>query len=336
MRPRAVLLLSLLLSLLLAGCQQKGDKVHLPPLPAGSAAASSASAAGSGSSASQKSGKADDVIRLTGTTAARQQSMVAASGMGLLTKMEVMEGDLIDKGDVICQLDATGAALHLRMAQAALAMAKVQLTATEREKGRFTKLSAEKAIAGMKVDEISSANEGAAAGVAQAEAAVAMANKAVADSIVRAPFAGLVIKRVKAEGEWVSTMPPGPIIILAQIKPLDLTVQAPEHLLTRIRVGDPVTARFAATDQTITAAVTRVVPMIMPPTRSFTVIIELANEDLALKPGLFADVEITPQPPEAKAAPAKSAAKGEAAKTAKAAPAKSAASGGPGSEGKAP
>ncbi|MBW2528099.1 MAG: efflux RND transporter periplasmic adaptor subunit [Deltaproteobacteria bacterium] len=306
-------MLALLVS---ASCNKDdGGKLKLPSKPPKAAKAMpSGEATSSGDTKHAKAAPsasatvdADGTIRLTGTTAARQQSAVAAEGMGKLLKMHVREGDMIKKGQLIANLDASGAALRLKQAKAALAMAKVQLAATERERKRLEKLAAEGAVAGQKLDEVTSANEGAQAGVAQAEAAVAMASKAVGDSVVRAPFAGMVVRRLKAEGEWVSTMPPSPLILLAQIEPLDLTIQAPEHLLKTIQVGDRAKARFDATGQEIEGKVTRVVPVIMPPARSFTVIIEIPNEDLSLEPGVFAEVEITPQgaaekPPEKKSA----------------------------------
>jgi multidrug efflux pump subunit AcrA (membrane-fusion protein) len=66
-------------------------------------------------------------------------------------------------------------------------------------------------------------------------------------------------------------------------------------LLETIRVGDAAKAKFQATEQEFTGTVTRVVPVIMPPGRSFTVVIEIPNADHALKPGIFAEVQITPQ-----------------------------------------
>lgn len=306
-RAIAILLTALPSALALGACQDDADKLDLPPLPprkAPAAASARANAAGDtvpakAVASSSASVTPEGTIRLTGTTVARQQSAVAAEGAGKLLKLHVREGDLIDKGKLVATLDASGPTLGLRQAQAALAMAKVQLAATERERKRLEKLAAEGAVPGQKLDEVTSAFEGAQAGVAQAEAAVAMARKAVANSAIHAPFSGIVVQRLKAEGEWVTTMPPSPVILLAQIEPLDLTMQAPEHLLGAIHVGDRAKATFEATGQEVTAEVTRVVPVIMPPARSFTVIVELANEDHAFKPGIFAEVEITPQQPSA-------------------------------------
>jgi multidrug efflux pump subunit AcrA (membrane-fusion protein) len=143
----------------------------------------------------------------------------------------------------------------------------------------------------------------ASAGVAASEAQVAQARKALADTTVRAPFAGIVGARIKAEGEWVSPMPPAPIIELVEVTPLDLQIQAPEHLLGRIVVGDEVTAHFETVGRTTKAKVTRIVPVVRLPMRSFLVIAEIPNLDRALSPGLFAEIELVPSgraaPPQA-------------------------------------
>lgn len=287
-----LLLLAVALS---AGCNEaRGDKAQLPAKPpkaATSGAPSGQAKAGAPPAGSATPGTGDDgSIKLTGTAAAHRQSLVSVSGMGLIVKLHVREGDFVKKGQVLCQLDASGSALRLRQAKAALELAKVQQAGAERERGRLQRLKKDNAVAGAQVDQAATGYDAASAGVAQAQAAVAMASKAVADSIVRAPFAGLVVQRLKAEGEWVSTMPPAPIIMLAEVDPLDVTIQAPEHLMTKIQKGDPVSVHFAATDKTVAATVTRVVPMVRPPARSFTVIVELPNPDGELQPGLFAEV----------------------------------------------
>ncbi|MBI4703894.1 MAG: efflux RND transporter periplasmic adaptor subunit, partial [Deltaproteobacteria bacterium] len=128
---------------------------------------------------------------------------------------------------------------------------------------------------------------------------------------------GLVVQRLKAEGEWCSTMPPSPLILLAELDPLDLTIQEPEHLLPAIRVGAPVTAELTAVGRKVEATVSRIVPMIRPPTRSFTVIVELPNRRGELQPGLFAEVQIGAAGPErrqSKPAPAGAAAGREGAR----------------------
>jgi Cu(I)/Ag(I) efflux system membrane fusion protein len=75
---------------------------------------------------------------------------------------------------------------------------------------------------------------------------------------------------------------------------LDLQIDAPEYLLTRIRVGDRVVARFSSIGRTVDAQVSRVVPMVQIGNRSFRVFAEIPNKDHSVQPGVFAEVEITP------------------------------------------
>ena len=101
----------LLCALGAAGCKEaKGDKIKLPPRPP--KAAKTAATATASANATATAGPSDGVtaevdedgnIRLTGTTAARQQSAVAAEGRGKLTKMLVHEGDLVKRGQPIAR-----------------------------------------------------------------------------------------------------------------------------------------------------------------------------------------------------------------------------------------
>jgi RND family efflux transporter MFP subunit len=277
---------------------------RLPPLPASGAphaapGSSGANAASPGQSASPATSAApllgtDGVIRLTGNTEAHRRSLVNVAGQGLLIKLAVREGDFLRKGELIAQLDSTQAGLTVRVAEAGLAVAKAQLRAAERERKRLEGLASQKAVPGMQVDQATSGFEMASAGVAASEAQVAQARKALADTTVRAPFAGIVGARVKGEGEWVSPMPPAPIIELVEVTPLDLQIQAPEHLLGRIMVGDEVTAHFNTVGRSTKAKVTRIVPIVRLPMRTFLVIAEIPNEDRSLSPGLFAEIQLIP------------------------------------------
>jgi membrane fusion protein (multidrug efflux system) len=110
--------------------------------------------------------------------------------------------------------------------------------------------------------------------------------------VIKAPFAGLVLARSVDEGEWLNTMSNGVIGHLADVDPLEIALEAPEHLLMKIHPGDAMKVRFAATGQTVDAKVTRVVRAVDPRTRSFEVVAEVKNADRALAPGLFAEASL--------------------------------------------
>lgn len=302
-------------ALALTACQQGGDakgapKASLPATPP--SASSLVPAAGEGRPSAEDPAP-DPGALLTGTTAARRTSQVSASGSGLLVELKVREGDFVKAGEVIAVLDRRDAALRVAQADAGLKAARVQLASTEREVARLEKLDKDQAVPTAEVDRIKSARDAAAAGVEAATVAVNMAHKMAGDADVRAPFAGLVTARLKGEGEWISTMPPAPLIMLAEVDPLDLRIDVPAALLPRVKVGDAVTVRLPAIDRELTTRITRVVPQVTPQTRAFAVYAELPNEDRALAPGLFAEVRLDGAAPSAEARPAQGAAPGSAA-----------------------
>jgi membrane fusion protein, multidrug efflux system len=301
----AIALCGLCAALCAGACKNLGeDKARLPPLPPSATAkveapAASTSAPGAAAAIDPRDPVVDaaGVLHLTGNTEAHRRSYVsvASRGGGLLSKMAVREGDFVKRGDLIAQLDASDISITNKQADAGLAVAEAQFRAAEREHKRLEALAKDKAIPGQQLDMATTGFEQATAGLAAAQAQQAQARKALGDMTVRAPYSGLVGARLKNEGEWVSTMPPSPLVELVEITPLDLLIQAPEHLLDRIHVGDEVTAHFNSIGRSAKGKVARIVPIVRPPARAFLVVAEFPNEDLALHPGLFAEVELVPQ-----------------------------------------
>lgn len=293
-----------LLAVAAAGCQSeaRGERAKLPyqPPPSALPQAQLAAVEKTGDNRATASAPDDDkvdsggVIRLTGSTAPHRSSAVAANGSGLLEKMLVREGDMVKSGQAIALLDRSDAELRVRQAQAGLEGARVGLAAAQRERKRLQQLDQGAAVSQAQIDQAQTALEGAQANLTAAEVALAMAEDVRNNRTVRSPYSGLVVARLKSEGEWITTMPPSPVVQLVEIAPLDLQIEAPENLLTRVRIGDRVTAQFKWINRTVEAKVSRIVPLVQAGSRSFKVISELPNEDYAIQPGVFAEVEITP------------------------------------------
>ena len=293
---------------LLMACAGRAEepKLSLPahPSPAGEKPAPAPSALAPDAATAPTAPKG---IRLTGQTAARRVSHVAATGAGLVKEVRVQAGDLVKEGQVIVVLDRRDVELRKAQADAAVELARVRVGAARIEKERASRLSKDSAISGVALDGANAGYALAEAGLRAAEVGVAMAQKALDDTEIRAPFDGLVVRTLKTEGEWVSTMPPAPVVQLAEAAVLELHLSAPERYVQRIRPGDPVHVRFDAVDSEVEAQVARIVPLVDPRTGAFTVIAEISNPDGRLSAGLFAEARVMPAPPavEPPAAPAK-------------------------------
>jgi membrane fusion protein (multidrug efflux system) len=121
-----------------------------------------------------------------------------------------------------------------------------------------------------------------------------MGQKALHDSVVRAPFDGLIVKRFVNEGEYASVMPATPLVSIEEIDPVDLRIQVPSTDMAQVVVGTPVHVRLPATGQELHLRLTRVVFASDPHTRTFSAIVEIPNPDHNLRSGLYAEVTLRP------------------------------------------
>jgi len=132
----------------------------------------------------------------------------------------------------------------------------------------------------------------AQAEVESARAAVALAEKTVADTVIRAPYSGYVSDRPIAVGEYIT--PSSVVATLLLTNPLKLQLQVPELEAPRVQVGMPVsTSVDAYPDRKFAGRVTAVNPAVDPASRSFTVEAAIENPDNALRSGMFATARIT-------------------------------------------
>ncbi len=173
------------------------------------------------------------------------------------------------------------------------------------EAARFTnnvKLLAEKAISQQEMDAIQSAYR-------SAEAEFERACQNLRDSIIRAPFTGTIIARLANAGETV--MPGRPVLRLADLKTVSVELGVPDRVLPEIRPGERQAVWIRALEGTprgpvCEGVVTEVGVAAREGSRLFRVVIQVNNDDGAIKSGMTASVEIRPRPrfaPDAVAVP---------------------------------
>ena len=123
------------------------------------------------------------------------------------------------------------------------------------------------------------------------EAAVGVARRAVADSSVSVPFAGLVARRHVELGEFVQKGTP--LFELVSLNPLEAIFSLTELDTERVREGMAIELRVGAfTDRAFAGVVTFVSPTIDPATRTLRIKAEVDNGEGLLRPGLFARVSL--------------------------------------------
>jgi RND family efflux transporter MFP subunit len=285
----------LLASLVCAGCGKRGNAAQLPekaePAPASSVLAAAPGPAEAWSHSSSSDADGGSGSSWSGATEAHRKSTLTPKVSSTIVKVHVRDGDIIKAGQVLITMDTRDFVLRTQAAEAQLESAKVGLDATKLEWDRLKSLADENAVPKAQFDQIDAKLKGAKAGVSAAETAVAMGKKGLSDSVITAPFGGLVVKRHINEGEYATMMPATPLVTIEEIDPIDVRIQIPSSDMNLVRKGDTVRVRLPANGAEITGKIARVVPANDPRTRSFSAIVELPNKDYSLRSGLYAEVQ---------------------------------------------
>ncbi len=136
--------------------------------------------------------------------------------------------------------------------------------------------------------------QSAQAGVESARATVAIAQKAVADAVVRAPYAGYISSRPIAVGEYIT--PASVVATVLRTNPIKLQLLVPEADAPHLTPGMGVSLEVDAyRDRKFAGQVSAVNPAIDPASRSATVEALVQNPDNALRSGMFATARIARQ-----------------------------------------
>ncbi|MFN7976949.1 MAG: efflux RND transporter periplasmic adaptor subunit [Vicinamibacterales bacterium] len=124
-----------------------------------------------------------------------------------------------------------------------------------------------------------------------ARARVARARKALSDTVVKAPFEGLVAERLVSIGDFVT--PGTRVAVVVRVDPLRVELTVPEQFVSVVGVGRPVSLQVDAyPGRTFTGQVRYVSPALSASTRALVVEAVVANPAFELKPGFFATARI--------------------------------------------
>lgn len=199
----------------------------------------------------------------TGTLEARVKSTISPKISGRIEGLLVDQGDRVEAGQVLVRLDDADLKQQVAVAQANLAAAQAALDRLQADEaqaaavleqasqnyGRVEKLVAQKVVTADEYDKATEALRVAQAGQARAQAAleegrkqriVAEKNLAyrqalLADAEVRAPFAGLVVRRFRDSGDIV--VPGSPILTLISLEEIWVSAWVDESEMSRLAVG---------------------------------------------------------------------------------------------------
>ena len=201
------------------------------------------------------------LLNSSGYVTARREATVSSKVTGKVMEVLVEEGMSVEADQVLARIDASNTETSLRLAEAqaasarkALSETRVNIAQAERDLGRFTKLVAEGIGNQADTDRARSQMEALraqldrqTADIAVAERQIAVWKQEVDDTIIRAPFAGVVTTKNAQPGEIISSMSSGGftrtgICTIVDMTSLEIEVDVSESYINRVTPDQPVEA----------------------------------------------------------------------------------------------
>ena len=197
-------------------------------------------------------------IAISGSVKAVQTALLKARVAGELRGLAVREGDPVQAGQVLAHIDPTESEARLRQARQQAAAAKAQVDIAQRNFDNNRSLVAQGFISGTAL-EVSQANLAAAqATYAATQAGVDLGRKALEDSVLRAPIAGLVAQKLVQNGERVAVE--ARVLEIVDNRQLELEASLSAGDSLQVKPGQSAQLQLDGSTLPVTAKVLRINP----------------------------------------------------------------------------
>lgn len=268
-------------------------------------------------------------VTVLGSLAAYDEAILSTKVPGRVEKLEADFGSLVERGQLLAQIEPRDYQLQVRQAEAALAQARVRLglaptgayeqvdperTAVVRQaqalledarqkrdrmaalvgKGFVAKAEYDSADAAYKValsryqDALEEIHNRQAL-LMQRRAELDLARQRLADTVIHAPFDGVIQTRHTSVGEYLGAS--APVFTLVRMDPLRLRAEVPERVAYRVQAGQTVRVTVEGDPNVYEGRLARIGPIINEQTRVLTVEADVHNPG-TLRPGSFVQIDI--------------------------------------------
>jgi RND family efflux transporter MFP subunit len=265
------------------------------------------------------------VLDATGYVTARRQATVSAKITGKITEVLIEEGQSVREGEVLARLEDTDARAQLALARAQLAAARAQLAElraqlaqAERDYVRQQELARRQLVSEQSLDaalaqrDMVRARLGAATEqVTVAEQSVRVAQVQLDNTIIPAPFSGVIVAKAAQPGEIISPISAGGgftrtgIGTIVDMDSLEIQVEVNEAFINRVTPAQPVEATLNAyPDWKIPASVIAIIPSADRSKATVKVRIAVQSKDRRIVPDMGVRVGFLSAEPPTAAAPA--------------------------------
>ncbi|MDO8703076.1 MAG: efflux RND transporter periplasmic adaptor subunit [Undibacterium sp.] len=229
-------------------------------------------------------------LTLSGALRAVNQAAVKAKLAGDVREVLVREGEAVQLGQVLVKMDTSDYEARVAQARGSLAAAQGQLDIARQARDNNKSLLDKNFISKNAYDNSSNQLAIAAANVASANGVLEVAQKALADTVIRAPIAGLISTRNVQPGEKIS--PDNRLFDMVDLRVLEMEAPVPTQDIARIKIGQQVQINIEGVTGAVSGQVSRINPATTAGSRSIMAYIQVVNQDGVLRAGMFAEAQL--------------------------------------------
>ena len=215
----------------------------------------------------------------TAVLEAKEEAFVVPRASGIIEHIYVEEGDYVEKGQILAQIEPRR--YHLNLDRA-----KADLVGIEKELAKINKVYNKKLVSDDTYDKLTAQFE-------SAKAVLSLAELDLKEATITAPISGYIAERNAKVGNLSESFQRERMFHIVQQKELYGIVHLPEKELSKVHKDQQATLDLTAFENTnITAFVERISPVIDSKTGTFKVTLRVPNQDNILKSGMFAQVKL--------------------------------------------
>ncbi|HET8946511.1 MAG TPA: efflux RND transporter periplasmic adaptor subunit [Candidatus Polarisedimenticolia bacterium] len=251
------------------------------------------------------------LLTASGYVVPRRKAVVSAKIQGRLSELKVEEGSRVEKDEIIARLESADYLANVSSGRAAVQRAEADLAEQERQLRLSRQMETEKVVSRDVREAAESRVRMAAASLEQSKALLQVADAQYRNTLIRAPFKGVVLKKMAEVGESVAPIPPGvnissssgAIVALADLDTLEVEADVSESNVARLGPDQPAEVSVEAfPDKTYKAVLRQIIPTADRTRATVMVKVTILDKDPNLKPEMNAKVNFVEK--QAPAAPA--------------------------------
>ena len=224
-------------------------------------------------------------LAISGALKAVNSAIVKARVAGELQDLTVREGDTIKAGQIVARVDPTEYRARVRQAQQLAESAKAQVDIARRAFDNNRSLVDQGFISRTALDTSMASLAAAEASHRAAQAGMEVAAKALDDTVLRAPLAGLVSQRLAQPGERVA--PEARIVEIVDLSRLELEASLSATESMDLRLGQNAVLQIEGSAKPVNARVVRINPSAVAGSRAVIAYLPVDSAP-GLRQGLFA------------------------------------------------